>query len=71
MLLTKYYLYYLVEHYHYMRLHKCLEKQQKYLNDGKKFKKYGKKFIKHSVHCTTWQSRLDKLRNEIENKYEL
>ena len=65
----KYTFWYLVSHYHFIRMGKCLEKEKKYILNDKLFRYFLKRFIYHNKMFDTIQDRLDALKEEMINKY--
>ena len=65
----KYTFWYLVSHYHYVRMMKCLDKQIKYVMNDYVFHYFGSRFVYHTYMCDTIQVKLDALKAELTNKY--
>ena len=65
----KYTFWYLVSHYHCVRMGKCIDKQTKYFLNTKLFRYFLKRFIYHNKMFDTIQDRLDALKEEMINKY--
>ena len=65
----KYTFWYLVSHYHCVRMGKCIDKQTKYFLNTKLFRYFGLRFIYHCRMFNTIQVRLDALKAELTNKH--
>ena len=65
----KYTFWYLVSHYHFIRMGKCLGKEKKYILNDRLFRYFLKRFIYHNKMFDTIQDRLDALKEEMINKY--
>lgn len=65
----KYTFWYLVSHYHYLRMKKCIKKQMKYMKNLSVFRYFGKRFIHHGDKFAMIQGRLDSLKEQLINKY--
>lgn len=65
----KYTFWYLVSHYHVVRMGKCSDKQMKYFLNTKLFRYFGLRFIYHLRMFNMIQVRLDALKAELINKY--
>lgn len=65
----KYRFWYLVSHYHYLRMKKCIKKQMKYMKNLSVFRYFGKRFIQHAKKFEKIQVKLDTLKEILTNKY--
>ena len=65
----KYTFWYLVSHYHYLRMKKCIKKQMKYMKNLSVFRYFGKRFIHHAKKFEKIQVKLDTLQETLTNKY--
>ena len=65
----KYTFYYLVSHYHYVRMNKCLDKQVKHISNDYMYHYFGSRFIYHVKIFDTIQVKLDALKEELTNKH--
>ena len=65
----KYTFWYLVSHYHIIRMSKCLKKKKNYILNDILFRYFLKRFIYHNKMFDTIQDRLDALKEEMINKY--
>ena len=65
----KYTFWYLVSHYHCVRMGKCLGKEKKYILNDRLFRYFLKRFIYHNKMFDAIQVRLDALKAELTNKY--
>ena len=65
----KYTFWYLVSHYHCVRMNKCLDKQMKHISNDRMFHYFGSRFIYHTCMFDTIQIRLDALKAELTNKH--
>ena len=65
----KYTFWYLVSHYHCVRMNKCLDKQMKHISNDYMYLYFGSRFIYHCATFDAIQVRLDALKAELTNKY--
>ena len=65
----KYKFWYLVSHYRYRRMKKCIKKQMKYMKNLSVFRYFGRRFIHHAKKFEKIQVKLDTLKETLTNKY--
>ena len=65
----KYTFWYLVSHYHCVRMSKCIDKQVKYVRNDYMYHYFGSRFVYHCAMFDTIQVKLDALKAELTNKY--
>ena len=65
----KYTFWYLVSHYHYVRMGKCIEKETKHVRNDYMFRYFVSRFAYHLGMFDAIQVKLDALKAELTNKY--
>ena len=71
LLAFRYTFWFLISHYHCVRMKKCISKQTLHVcdKDCKKFKKYAKRALYHIDRFTEIQPKLDDLKEKFCDKY--